>query len=207
MLEIRKLVVGELNTNCYLLISKETKEAFIVDPGDEAPYIEDKIREFGCIPLGVITTHGHFDHLLAALELSLAYGIPIYADAKDDFLIKRADTTARHFTGNPEALKPVKIEDIFKLENLRVGHDDLQILTLPGHTPGSIGIYSPKYHFAITGDLVFLNSELGETNHAYSNYEDFQKSLAKIAGLPPETIIYPGHGEEFSVIDVKKLKL
>jgi len=207
MLEIKKLVVGELSTNCYLLISKETKETYIVDPGDEAGYIEDKIREFGCIPIAIILTHGHFDHLLAALELSLAYGIAVYANIKDNFLIKRADSTARHFTENPEALKPDKIEDISKLENLRLGNDNLQILPLPGHTPGSIGIYSKKYHFAITGDLIFSDKHFGETRHSYSKIDDYKKSLAIMTAFPEDTTIYPGHGEEFSVIDIKKLKL
>jgi len=204
MLEVKKLVVGELGTNCYLVTSRETPETLVIDPGDEAEFIERQISALNLKPMAVILTHGHFDHLLASLELSLAYAIPVYLNSKDNFLVRAAGQTARHFTRAREALQPVKLFNTEGIANLRLGHKILKIMNLPGHTPGSIGLYAKRDGFIFSGDLIFSDGSRGETNHPYSDKKAIVASLEKITNLPAKTIIYPGHGDSFKVVDINK---
>src|SRR3989344_8716694 len=97
-MKIYKLVVGQLSTNCYLLSNKKG-EGIIIDPGDDAEYIKQKLIDYEIIPFYIIATHGHFDHLLAALELKLTYKIPLLMNEKDKFLLARMQSSANFFTG------------------------------------------------------------------------------------------------------------
>lgn len=198
MLEVKKLVVGELGTNCYLVTSREAPETLVIDSGDEAEFIERQISDFSLKPIAVVLTHGHFDHLLASLELSLAYAIPIYLNPKDNFLIKRA---------NPYALQPIKLFNTDEMVELKLGSEILKIINLPGHTPGSIGLYAKNADILFSGDLIFSDGNRGETSHPYSDKKALNESLEKITHLPTKTIIYPGHGDSFKVVDIKKQKL
>lgn len=207
MLEVKKLVVGELGTNCYLVTSKLTPETLVIDPGDEAEFIERQISDLSLKPIAVILTHGHFDHLLASLELSLAYAIPIYLNSKDNFLVRATGQTARHFTRARDALQPIKLFNTEGFANLELGSELLKIINLPGHTPGSIGLYAKRDGFIFSGDLIFSDGSRGETNHPYSDKKALNESLEKITLLPTKTIIYPGHGDTFKVVDIKKQKL
>ncbi|MBI5465438.1 MBL fold metallo-hydrolase, partial [Candidatus Gottesmanbacteria bacterium] len=75
-MRVEKLVVGQLWTNCYLVWDEKDKKGIIIDPGDDADFIVQKIQDFKVIPSAIIATHGHFDHVLAGLELKLAFNIP-----------------------------------------------------------------------------------------------------------------------------------
>lgn len=195
MLDVKKLTVGELSTNCYLLYN--TNEAVIIDPADEASFIENIITDLSLTPKAVILTHGHFDHLLAALELSLAYKIPIFVNKKDKFLIERSDKTAKYFTKQKDSLRPIETLDLTGKSKIALGKDKLSIIEIPGHTPGSIAVYIKKQNIVFTGDLIFKDGACGETTHAYSDRNDFGQSLKKILSLPQKTLVFPGHGEEF----------
>jgi glyoxylase-like metal-dependent hydrolase (beta-lactamase superfamily II) len=197
MLEVKKLTVGELTTNCYLLYND--KEAVVIDPADEASFIENIIADLDLTPKAVILTHGHFDHLLAALELSLAYKIPIFVNKKDKFLIERLDKTANYFTKQKDSLRPTATRNLTGKSKIVLGKDSLSIIEIPGHTPGSIAVYIKKHNIIFTGDLIFKGGSYGETRHAYSDKKAFDQSLKKILGLPPKTLVFPGHGEEFMV--------
>lgn len=83
-LELQKCIVGSVYTNCYFLKNKETGELLIVDPGDAADTIERKVSEMQGKPVGILLTHGHFDHIMAADEVRKKYNIPIYASEKEE---------------------------------------------------------------------------------------------------------------------------
>ena len=87
-MEIEKLIVGQLQTNCYLVWDKKTREGIIIDPGDDAEYIISRIKDLEIKPQMILATHGHFDHVLAVLELKLAFKIPFLLHRKDLFLVK-----------------------------------------------------------------------------------------------------------------------
>jgi len=195
-MKIEQVVVGQLQTNCYLVWDEGSLEAVIIDPGDDADYILRKISDFNLSPRCILATHGHFDHILAATELKLAFNIPLLIHKADLFLIKRAGKTAKFFTGAGE--EPVLPPDKFigKRDKIRFGKESLRVIETPGHTPGSVSFYSPGFLFS--GDLIFAEG-VGRTDFTYSSEEKLQESIEKILRLPANAIIYPGHGREFEI--------
>lgn len=195
-MKVEKLVVGQLATNCCLVWDEKSLEGVIIDPGDDADYIIRRIGDFKLSPVAILATHGHFDHVLGVTELRLAFNIPFFIHRKDLFLYKRAGRTAKFFQGfqadvNLPPDKFVKEEDIIKF-----GKEKLKVLETPGHTPGSVSFYSPRFLFS--GDVIFAQG-VGRTDFSYSSAADLEKSIQKILSLPSETKVFPGHGEEFEL--------
>ncbi len=188
-MEIKALRVGQLQTNCYLLWNKENSECFIIDPGDDADFITTEILNQKLKPKAILLTHGHFDHCLACLELKLNFNIPIYLDPKDNFLYQNSAKSANRWTTSG-ALKQPATSPI--PDDLKLGSEEIKVISTPGHTPGSVCFYSAPHLF--TGDTLFEQG-VGSTNHSYSSSADLKKSLDSLAKLPPDTIIYPGHEE------------
>ena len=105
-MKIETLVVGQLQTNCYLVWDEKVGEGIIIDPGDDADYIINKLRDFNITPKAILATHGHFDHLLAVNELKLAFKIPFLLHQKDLPLLKHMRESTMHFTGADEGPSP-----------------------------------------------------------------------------------------------------
>ena len=197
MLKIRKLTVGQLQTNCYLVMTGN--EALIIDPGDDADYILRIIADEGIAPTKVIATHGHYDHILAVTELKLAYQIPFLMHKEDEFLLKRMSASAAHF-GKIVSDPPPKIDKYLKEgESLKIGNYKLKIVHTLGHTPGSISLYSKVAKAVFVGDVIFAGGGMGRTDFAYSNRKDLLDSVGKLLKLPEDTVVYSGHGEETTV--------
>ena len=97
MLSVTSLLVGQLSTKCYVVSDDDSKECVIIDPGDDADYIGETIQRSRLNPTAILCTHGHFDHMLASYELSMAYSIPCYLHPNDRFLLSRMQQTAEHF--------------------------------------------------------------------------------------------------------------
>ena len=195
-METETLIVGQLDTNCYLVWDSETQEAVIIDPADESNYISEKILANKLKPKAIIATHGHFDHLLAATELKLAFGIPFYMNQGDLPILGRTEETAEYFA-HFRALPPPKV-DVFLREKdtIHFGGKALQVIESPGHTPGSICLYSKGFLFS--GDTLFAHG-IGRSDFSYASEEDLLASLKKILKLPPETKILSGHGPQTSI--------
>lgn len=200
-MKTEKLIVGQLATNCYLVWDEETGCAVIIDPGDDGDYIIRRIHDFSLQPKLIIATHGHFDHLLAATELKLAFGIPFWLHQADLFLLKRTAATARYFTGLPADPPPTVDKFIKKGEIIRFGQEKLKVLETPGHTPGSISLLGEDLVF--DGDTLFCHG-LGRTDFRYASKEMLLASINKLFKLPGETIVYPGHGPETTIGEEKK---
>lgn len=202
MIKVRKLEVGQLRTNCYLVI--EDRSCQIIDPGDDADYITRIITDEDATPTVLIATHGHYDHILAATELKLAYNIPYLMHKADKFLLSKMASSAKHFSGvnadpPPEVDKYIEDGDVLKIENCK-----LKIMETPGHTPGSVTLYSRSGNIAFVGDLIFEKGGVGRIDFSYSDEEKLKESIDNILKLPDETIIYPGHGGKFSIGQAKK---
>ena len=199
MLTIKRMPVGPMAANCYLVYEEEGK-ALIIDPGDEAEFISRVILEKGLAPQRIIATHGHFDHLLAANELKLAFDIPFLASKKDSFLISRIPILAKKYLG--EAALPLKIDSNIKEgDKIRVGKYVFEVIETPGHTPGSLCLLEMREKVLFGGDLIFKDGSVGRYDFGYSDKEVLKISVAKILKLPGDTTIYPGHSEEFTVAD------
>lgn len=205
MLKYERLVLGDLMTNCYLVWDEESKEAVVIDPADSGVEISEEIQRRQLKPITIVATHGHFDHILGALDLKLIYNLPLAMHFGDLFLVKRMRESAEFFlkrrirTPNIEAVEI----DLTRAKAIRLGEYRLKILKTPGHTPGGLCFYSPEGGWIITGDTVFAGEMYGETTHEYSSKAVLNNSLLKIFELPNNVLILPGHGDETTVGEAK----
>ncbi len=187
---IHTLPVGELETNCYLVEDEKSREVLIIDPGDEAPKILKVLRERKLKPLYIINTHGHPDHASGNLELKEKIQIPI--------LIHEFDASMLSFIGSPKADRFLKDGDQINLGGLT-----FKVLHTPGHTPGSISLYSEVEKVLFSGDTLFAGG-IGRIDLPYSSPKDMAPSLKKLLSLPPETKVYPGHGGTTTIGEERK---
>lgn len=203
-MKIERLIVGQLQTNCYLAWDKITGEGVIIDPGDDAEYILNRIRDLEMKPLYILATHGHFDHVLAALELKSALEIPLLINEKDLFLLKRAVGSAKFFTGDKDALKPLADKFIEEGDVISFGEkEQLKVVETPGHSPGGVVFLNRGVVFS--GDTLFKQG-MGTTQYSYCSETALLNSIKnKLFKLPYETVVYPGHGEETTIGEEKIL--
>ena len=172
---IKKLVVGQLQTNCYVLIDGGV--AAVIDPGDEAQKIAEAVAGSGAVVGYIINTHNHFDHVGGNDELKSKFGAKI--------MIHGRDAGGRIF-----ADVPLKEGDI-----LDIGDDRLRVIETPGHTAGSVCLSGAD--FVISGDTLFADG-FGRTDLPGGSNSDMAMSLEKIDRVIPEGVtVYPGHGDIF----------
>ncbi len=196
---VKKLVVGQLQSNCYLVFDEKSNQATIIDPADDADYIIRILSDLDLKPTKIIATHGHYDHILAVTELKLAYNIPFLMHKKDKFLLSRMETSAFHFSKFKTDPAP-KIDKYLKEgDRLKIGNYKLEILYTPGHTPGSISLYSNELGGVFAGDVIFAGGGVGRTDFKYANHNDLEESIKKLLKLPKDTIVYSGHGQETTI--------
>lgn len=204
MLKVICLPVGELKANCFLVFDSLTRECLILDPGDDAELIKDKIVTENLIPKYLFATHGHFDHTLASLELKLIYSLPFKVNSKDRFLIDRAKESGNYFSSFKNNFKVVCDESIEKNDKIKLGKESLEVLETPGHTPGSISLYSPQNKILFVGDLIFADGSVGRIDHKYSSKKDLIFSIKRLLKLPNDVIVYCGHGTSFFLQEFKQ---
>lgn len=202
---IRTCIVGELETNCYLV--GDDKEFFLVDPGSEPEKIMSKVKSQKSKVKAIICTHGHYDHIGAVAELKRKFKVPVYMHEQEKLVLK----AMYGFYG----VEQFKIDrwlrdgDIinFKEEGEGVGVDvgevKLTVMHTPGHSPGSICLYNDE--FVITGDTVFADGYLGRTDLPSGSQEEIEKSAKKVFSLPEKLVVYPGHGSSSSIGKERRL--
>ena len=193
-MKIEKFVLGQLQTNCYLVYDEFSLEGVVIDPGDEGDFISQKILDFGIDLKFIIATHGHFDHVLAALELKLNFNIPFLMHQADLPILMRMQESARHFI-DLKVDPPAKVDHFLKEGDIiKFGKEKLKVFHTPGHTPGSVSLFSKGILFS--GDTLFCQG-VGRTDFSYSSAKQLTKSLKnKLFVLPSDTCVYPGHGDE-----------
>jgi glyoxylase-like metal-dependent hydrolase (beta-lactamase superfamily II) len=199
MLNVIKREVGSLSSNCYI-ISDDNNEALIIDPGDDADYIQRIIADEELKPVRILATHGHFDHVLAVMELKLAYNIPFLMSKDDEFLLERMQSSANHFTGANDIAPTPKIDSyLTRSVPVKVGNRKFKVIKTPGHTPGSVSLYCKKEKILFVGDLIFAGGGIGRYDYEYCSKDDLIKSIKTILKIPDDTVIYPGHGDLTSI--------
>ncbi|HRN70027.1 MAG TPA: MBL fold metallo-hydrolase [Candidatus Woesebacteria bacterium] len=205
-MKIHRYPLGQMQANCYILEQEDS--CLIIDPTDEAGFILEKILKKHLTLVGLIATHGHFDHIMAVGEIQLtlaAQGIdlPLYIHAKDTFLLKRVVETAKHFLNYEPAVIPIQSTKELSTGDLKIQHFEFQIIHTPGHTPGSCCFYFKNDNVLFTGDTLFKMG-IGRYDFSYSDKDELKKSLKRIFTLPEDTIFYSGHGEESTLEDEKE---
>lgn len=193
VMEVMKVVVGPLMTNCYIVC--QSNKCLVVDPGDEPETI---LRTLGNREvIGIVATHGHFDHVNGLQDLMLRVNAPFYMHRYDYELFNELNTMALQwgFSVKPLPNNPTFIDEGFRLPlNLKVIHT-------PGHTPGSISIIGDG--FIITGDTLFSGSA-GRVDLPGGDFELLRKSICRIYELPGDFVVYPGHGPETTIGDERE---
>ena len=195
-MEIKKIEVGQLKANCYLIVDDAHERVLIIDPGDDADYIQRVVSDLDVTPIALIATHGHFDHILAVTELKLAYNIPFIMHKKDEFLLQRMQSSAKHFTGI-STLPASNVDIPLKKGKTKLGNFEFEVIETPGHTPGSVSLYFKEVDSIFVGDVMFADGNVGRTDFSYARPLDLNTSIFRIKDLPKGTTIYPGHDDEF----------
>jgi hydroxyacylglutathione hydrolase len=195
-LEIEKITVGPLQSNCILIYDSESKEAAVVDPGDEADRIIDRTKELGLKITSILLTHTHGDHIGAVGALKDFSGAPVYVHPEEKDWLDNPDKNLSALLGlpitAPAADKTMKDSDI-----IHIGSEKFEVLHTPGHSPGGVCFY--RRGILISGDLLFRES-IGRTDLPGGDMATIKKSLqSKIMKLPGETLCYPGHGDSTTI--------
>lgn len=191
---IEVITTGQLGANCYLAIDKSSGNTLIIDPGDDALYLIQYIKDLDVKPKKIIATHGHFDHIMAALELQLSYKIPFMLSKEDESLVQNMQQSAKHFIGIESGPPPNITSHINSSSILKFENHSFDVLPTPGHTPGSISLYNKKEKIVFVGDVIFAGGGIGRYDFSYSDSADLSVSVNKLLSLPENTIVYPGHG-------------
>jgi glyoxylase-like metal-dependent hydrolase (beta-lactamase superfamily II) len=199
MAEIHTLVVGRLQTNCYVITSRP--EAIIVDPGDEPERILKFIKDIKAAPTRIVATHTHFDHVLGVDGVRKATKSPFMIHLDDLPMLLSMQSRVRQFMGF-EVSPPPKVDGYVKDRDvLRVGNETIQVLHTPGHSPGSISLSGDGY--VLTGDALF-NQSIGRTDLPGGDLKTLMHSIKEqLFKLDDDTVVYPGHGLETTIGDEK----
>ncbi len=188
-MNIERLVVGPLLTNCYLLTVGE--EAALVDPGDLSPELERALT--GKRLRYILLTHGHFDHADAAEPIHAKTGAPI--------LYHPDERTVFWSMGRkpPPLARPIADGD-----RLRLGGEELTVWHLPGHSPGSVAFLWERGKTALVGDVLFAGS-VGRTDLPGGSWDLLERSLRRLLTLGDEWRILPGHGPETDLAQERRV--
>lgn len=190
-LELQNCVLGMVYTNCYFLKNKETGEALIVDPADYPEKIYQKLVEMDAKPVGILLTHGHYDHILAVNEVKEKYGLKVYACEKEAEVLQEPTMNLSAYNRRTCSIKPdVLLQD---LDVFEAAGFSIQMIHTPGHTPGSCCYYLKEENVLFSGDTLFYGS-VGRTDLPGGSTGEIVRSLHKLVDvLPEDTEVFPGH--------------
>jgi len=197
------LPVGMLGCNCSVLGDEVSREAIVIDPGDDVSKIIGILDRNQLTVKMIIITHAHIDHIGGAEKLRSATGAPVYMHEADkmlsDQLAVQAAWLGMETPKDPGIDKPAREGDI-----IRAGSIEAHVLHTPGHTAGSISIYLPLESKLIAGDTLFEGS-IGRTDLPGGDIKRIESSIrGKLYALPDDTIVFPGHGGNTSIGKEKK---
>jgi glyoxylase-like metal-dependent hydrolase (beta-lactamase superfamily II) len=195
-MEIETIVVGALETNCYLVYDSNTREAAVIDPGAEPKKITHAVAELDLKPVMLINTHGHVDHIGANKQIKDTYSIPLLIHSGDKKILSNALQSAFAFMlGAKKSPAPDKfIEDG---DVLNIGDSQLNVSHTPGHSPGGIILISDT--FIVSGDTLF-NQGVGRADLPGGDWDQLMISIkSKIITLDENLMVFPGHGPPTTV--------
>lgn len=198
---LESVCVGSLEVNCYIIAVDKASPAIIIDPGDE----EDKIRcilaKYVLKPAFIINTHGHYDHI----GCDDRFNIPVYIHRLDKPLLEDPQKNlSAAFEISYNVRSPIKVME--DKDNITLGKINLEVIHIPGHTPGGVCLLmkSPKDNILFSGDVLFCRG-IGRSDLAGGNEASLIKGIKeKLLVLPDKTIVYPGHGPSTTIGEEKR---
>jgi glyoxylase-like metal-dependent hydrolase (beta-lactamase superfamily II) len=192
------LPVGPLQCNCSIIGDETTREAMVIDPGDEIQSILALVRKHNLQVKQIVITHAHIDHVGGAMKLRAATGAPILLNQNDYELLKILDIQASWIG----IASPGKVEidqNIGQADTVKAGSLTANVIVTPGHTEGSVCLYFPAEKKLIAGDTLFAGS-IGRTDLPGGSFEKIIDSLRdKLLALPDDTLVIPGHGPQTTI--------
>lgn len=197
MMNVKTFEFAPIGVHTYIAYD-ETNECVIIDAGCIAPQEQEELKRFisdnNLTVKHLLNTHLHFDHVLGIPFVSKEYGMQIKAHAGDQFLLDGLQSQLKMFGFNINVETPTIGTLLSEKDTIEFGNQRFSILHIPGHSPGSIVFYNKKAGCAFVGDVLFFGS-VGRTDLAQGNHEQLIEGIReKLLNLPPETLIYPGHG-------------
>ncbi len=190
LLEI--FTAGPAETHCYLIGCPETREAAVIDaPQGAASLVLKEVEQRQLTVKMILITHSHWDHIADAAKLKKKLNAPLYIHSADQSNLLEPGSDGLPLFFPVEGVKPDKF--LKEGDRLYVGRLEIDVIEAPGHTPGGICLWLPKEKVLFSGDTLFQGS-IGNLSFPTANPSKMWNSLKKLAKLPPETKVYPGHG-------------
>ena len=194
----RILPVGPLQCNCSILGDDETREAMVIDPGDQIDDILKILAEEKLSVKQIVVTHAHIDHVGGAMKLKAATGAPILMNQSDYALLKMLPMQAAWVGMRPPGSVEVD-ESADDGRVLKIGTVPVNVIHTPGHTEGSVCLLLPDEKKLIAGDTLFAGS-IGRTDLPGGSIDKIMRSLhTRVLALPDETEVTPGHGPQTTI--------
>jgi glyoxylase-like metal-dependent hydrolase (beta-lactamase superfamily II) len=192
------LPVGILQCNCSIFGDEQSREAVVIDPGDEIDQILAVLAKHKFRVKAIIITHAHIDHIGGAQKLKAVTGAPVYMNAKDQELYDQLDMQAGWLGMPTPERTPI---DVAAREGdmVKLGPAEFHVLDTPGHTQGSISLWIPAECKLIAGDTLFMDS-IGRTDLPGGDHQQILRSIhTKLLPLDDSTVVIPGHGPNTTI--------
>ena len=201
---IETIPVGPLQVNCYVSGCDHSRQAVVIDPGDEAGAILAALDQHRLTLVRILATHGHFDHLLACRELQERTGAPFYLHPADRPLVATLRRTCMTWLGYDPGPPPDITGDLTPGETIQAGDIALEVRHTPGHSPGSVTLVDHVGRRAFTGDALFAGS-IGRTDLPGGDMRTLLASIrSQILSLPADYAVLSGHGPASTVGDERR---
>ncbi|MGC2063535.1 MAG: MBL fold metallo-hydrolase [Thermodesulfovibrionales bacterium] len=200
-MKIEHLVVGPLQVNCYIAYDEESREAMIIDPGDNADGILRSLELHRLKPRYIVCTHGHFDHIGAVATVKAGTGAEVVLHG-DDLQIYGGARDLALLMGFSLEQQPAPDIIVLEGDKLLIGKTVVTIMHTPGHSPGGVCLFHGD--MLLSGDTIFAGS-IGRTDFPGGSLQAMKQSFRRIIGLPSGIKLFPGHGPGSTIAEEREM--